>query len=87
MSEENVNDIIEFRENEDNEQYLGNPSWFNQVGGSVTGIINPPQGLLTVASDFFMVTSSAQVNELSRQGTGILERTTKGEKLWKWEVR
>jgi len=86
MNEEMVQDIIAFREDKENEDSLANPGWLQQVG-SVTGDISPDTGLLTVESRYFMVTSSARVNEISRTGTGILFRKEKGEQLVNWEVR
>jgi len=88
MDEAMVKSIIEFREDEEHEPSLGTVDWLQNVPG-VAGFATPNPSLLTVSSNYFQVTSTATVNEISRQGTGILQRlqSQKGEKLLKWEVR
>ena len=86
MTEEMVQDIIEYREDEENEENLANVGWFKAVG-TVSGDVDPDTALLSVQSDFFKVTSRARINDISREGTGILQRKENGEELLYWEVR
>lgn len=85
MSEEMANDLVQFRQEEDNETALANPLWYKQVNGGL--VLN--EDLVEIKSQYFEVSVVANHNELVRSGKGIIERDRdKGsQKLLYWEVR
>jgi general secretion pathway protein K len=84
MSEQAANDMIEFRQDEDNKAILGNLNWYKSFSGSE---LEPD--LVTVKSNYFKVVVEATHENMTRTGTGILERVEgKDEQILKyWEVR
>ena len=84
MSDQAGNDMIEFRQDEDNKALLGNLNWYKSFSGSE---LEPD--LITVKSNYFKVVVEATHENMTRTGTGILERVegTDEQKLLYWEVR
>lgn len=85
MTEETAQDLIEFRQQEDNMQALANQQWYKQVNGS----LNFDKDLVAITSQYFAVSVVAKHNAMTRTGKGILERDSEkgAQKLLYWEVR
>jgi general secretion pathway protein K len=87
MDEGMVQDLIEFRQNEGNWELLANPLWYREVIG-LSEDLNLAEGMLTVASHYFMVTTAVESNGVIRTGKGVLLRNDdETQNLLSWEVR
>jgi general secretion pathway protein K len=87
MDDRMVQDLIEFRKNQGNWELLANPLWYREVIG-LTEDLNLAEGLLTVVSRYFMVTTSVESNGVIRTGKGLLLRNDDAtQNLLSWEVR
>ncbi|HHO49074.1 MAG TPA: general secretion pathway protein GspK [Desulfobacteraceae bacterium] len=85
MDDGMVQDLIEFRRDPGNRELLANPLWYREV---LTEGLDLPEGLLTVASHYFTVTTSVEHNRIVRTGKGVLLRNDDGtQNLLSWEVR
>lgn len=79
--------LVAFREEEDNRDLLADRNWYRQVP-EFPGDVEIPADLLTVKSQYFLVTATAERAGVKRIGTGTVFRDEKGEqKLLFWEVR
>jgi general secretion pathway protein K len=87
MDDRMAQDLIEFREDPGNRELLANPLWYREVIG-LSEDLNLAEGLLTVASHYFTVTTSVEHNRIVRTGKGVLLRNDDGtQNLLSWEVR
>jgi len=87
IDDDMVQDLIEFREDQENMELLATPQWYKQVIG-LSEDLNLAEGLLTVISHNFVVTTSLENNGIVRTGKGILLRNDdETQKLLSWEVR
>ena len=85
MSDQNGKDMIEFRQDEDNKLSLGDLNWYRSFSGGS----ELEKDLVTVKSNYFKVSVIAKHKNMTRTGTGILERVDgkDEQKLLYWEVR
>jgi len=89
MTEQTRDDLVEFRQEESNKGALSRPDWYKRVNGSLD-LEQNQKGLIGVKSNYFKVSVIAKHKNMTRTGTGILERVdgSKDEqKLLYWEVR
>ncbi len=86
LDDEMVQSLIEFRQEEENKNSLANAQWYRQVSG-FPGDISLSQDLLTVISYYFRVSSSVQMREMSRKGSGVIYRDESGaQRLLRWDI-
>ena len=85
MSDQNGNDMIEFRQDEAHKADLAILTWYIPFSGGSEF----EKDLITVKSNYFKVSVTAKHNNMTRTGTGILERVDgkDEQKLLYWEVR
>jgi general secretion pathway protein K len=83
MTDELAATLIEFRQDEDNKDKLGQPDWYKQVPG-FPGDIVFDQNLITVNSSWFKVTVNAEFKGLRRTGQGLLHRLANQEQELLW---
>ncbi|PID71811.1 MAG: hypothetical protein CSB34_05330 [Desulfobulbus propionicus] len=87
LTEEMVEDLIAYRGNEDHEEELANPQWYQGVDG-FPGDITLDEQLITTQSAAFQVTIRGQLGKMKRTGCGILVRhETKEQTLQHWHVK
>ena len=87
MTPELAQELIVFRQGQQNRKTLANVAWYQQVNG-FPNTINLGNDLLTVTSKYFNVSASASMHQYNRIGTGILSRAQNQEQtvlLWKIE--
>ncbi len=75
MTEELVESLIEFRDDEDNKDLLGNNDWYTTV---LPGV-NMPSGLITIASNFFQVRVTAERNNMKKNLLAVVQRQSGNE--------
>ncbi|NOQ46479.1 MAG: type II secretion system minor pseudopilin GspK [Desulfobulbaceae bacterium] len=86
ITEEMVQELIDFRKDEQNQEVLERPDWYRQVGG-FPGDIELDKDLVTTSSSYFQVTATATFDNLTRRGSGILLRDKNQEQtLVYWKV-
>ena len=87
IDDDMVQDLIEFRQDLENIELLAAPQWYKEVIG-LSEDLNLAEGLLTVVSHYFAVTTSVEDNGIVRTGKGVLLRNDdETQKLLSWEVR
>ena len=87
MSEENGQDLQDFRANRENREALASPDWLRQVRG-LPAEVGGNLPLFNVKSQYFAVQVVARRDRLQRVGTGLIERRDNGEQgllLWRVE--
>ncbi len=86
LSEETVQLLIDFREEDGNRDMLGNEQWYKSVGG-FPGDIELDQDLIGIKTSSFKIVVTAGFDKFSRVGTGLLQREeNKEQKLLYWKV-
>ena len=86
MTEEFIADLIEFRDNQDNRDLLAEAGWYRGVKG-FPGDITFDKDMLTTKSSYFMVTITAEIDGLTRTGSGVIHRMDDFEQqLLYWKV-
>ena len=86
MSDQNGKDMIEFRQDEEYKASLANVNWYRSFSGGS----ELEKDLITVKSNYFQVVVEATHQNMTRTGTGILERvdgSNNEQILQYWEVR
>ncbi len=89
MTPEIVQDLIDFRSDEDNRDALARDQWFTGIlaGAGITFSTNDAK-LITVTSSAFEITSRAGYSDMVRVGRGILQRNKdETQTLLFWDVR
>lgn len=85
MTGELAQELIDFREEEKNQETLATVDWYTKVGGFPTAVDLETE-LLTVVGQYFQVRVNARLHQYSRTGTGILLRTDQEQRLLLWKV-
>ncbi len=86
MTGELAADLVDFRNDKDNEEVLAQADWYHQVSG-FPGDINFDKDLITISSSWFRITVTAEINGLQRIGTGVINRRDNQEQvLQHWTV-
>ncbi len=86
MTEELAEDIIEFRQDEENEEALAEPTWYKKVN-EFPGDIIFEEELVTISSNTFKIIVHAEIAGLRRTGEGIILRLDNQEQeLVYWKV-
>ncbi len=87
LAEEDVQRLIEFRQDEDNQDLLRQPGWYRRVDG-FPGDVVLDQELITTSSSWFRIRVTAVAGQMERTGEGILHRQDNEEQtLVSWSVR
>ena len=81
IDDEMVQDMLAYRDNEDND--LVGVNWQLRVG---TTIVPEPQGLLTTSSTYFEITSKGFKEAMTKQITGMVERKEDGFDTLSWKI-
>jgi len=81
IDDEMVQDMLAYRDNEDND--LVGVNWQLRVG---TTIVPEPQGLLTTSSTYFEITSKGFKEAMTKQITGMVERKEDGFDILSWKI-
>ena len=76
IGDELVEKLHTFRVDEENEEQLGSPTWYNKIG-SWPGDIVLNDKLLTTRSTFFLIRSTGKSDSLFRQVTVVVNRVDK----------
>ena len=86
VSVEMAQELIEFREEPRNREFLGTMDWYRQIGGFAgTG---PDSLLLTVTAQYFGVTVQARLDQYRRTGKGVVLRAENREQtMLHWQVQ
>ncbi len=85
----NAEDIITFRETESNNEQLGNAEWYRSVPsfpGDIADKIKE-QDLVTVASTFFTISTTAELNEQQKTVVATVERADEEIITLRWDVK
>ena len=86
VDNEMVQSLIEFRPDEAPQESLANPEWYRQAN-AFPGDISLSPDLVTVKSYYYRITSSVQMNEMSRKGSGVIYRDESGaQRLLRWDI-
>ncbi len=86
LDDEMVQNMVAFRQDEENKDALSSPAWYRQVSG-IPGDVVLNEDLVTVVSYYFRVTSFVQRNDMSRKGSGIIYRDKSGaQRLLRWDI-
>ncbi len=87
LTEEDVQRLVEFREDRDNRDLLARSSWYRGVEG-FPGDVVLDQKLITTSSSWFRIRVTATLGRLERTGEGVLHRQDNEEQtLVYWSVR
>ncbi len=87
LAEEDVRLLIEFREDEDNQDLLERPDWYRRVDG-FPGDVVLDRELITTASSWFRISVTATIDRVRRTGVGVLHRQDNEEQtLVYWKVQ
>ncbi len=87
LDAEDVQKLIEFRQDEDNQDLLARPDWYRRVDGFPGDIVLDRQ-LITSSSSWFRITVTAAIGRMQRTGQGVLHRQDNEEQtLVSWSVR
>ena len=83
IDDERVQDMLTYREDENND--LSNPNWYKSVPGM--GDVTIPNALLTTSSTYFEITSKGLKGAMAKRVTGMVERK-RGEpiKILSWKI-
>jgi general secretion pathway protein K len=82
MKDEMVQDMLAYREDEDND--LSKTDWYKSVPGMDGVNIDP--SLLTTSSTHFEITSKAFKDTMAKQVTGMVERKEDGFDIVSWKI-
>ncbi len=86
MTEELASDLVDFRLDEENKELLAQQDWYKQVSG-FPGDITFDKELITLSSNYFLVTVTARLGEMQRIGSGMIMREDNHEQaLLYWKV-
>ena len=87
MTEDLAADLVEFRNAEENREYLARADWYKQVNG-FPGDLSFDSDRITTDSSFFRITITARIEDVQRTGTGILQRMDNREQqLLSWKIQ
>jgi len=85
MTDKLAQELITYREDEENEEKLGQTDWYRKVGGFPTAIDLDSQRL-TVQSSYFQVRITATLHQFHRTGIGVVHRADKALSMVSWQV-
>jgi general secretion pathway protein K len=85
MTAELAQELIDFRAEEKNQEALATVDWYTKVAG-FPAAVDLDADLLKVVGQYFQVRVNARLNQYSRTGTGILQRTEQEQRLLLWKV-
>jgi len=82
IDEEMAEDMVTYRENEDND--LSDPNWYKSVPGM--SHVNIADGLLTISSTYFEVTSKGFEGSMAKLVTGTVKRIGQEIEILSWKT-
>ena len=82
IDQERAEDIVAYRENEDND--LSDFKWYKNVPGMAD--VSIPDNLLTTSSTYFEITSEGFKGTMSKKIKGVAERKEKSLQILSWKV-
>ena len=82
IDDERVQDMLTYREDEDND--LSNPNWYKSVPGM--GDVTIPNALLTTSSTYFEITSKGFKEAMTKQVRGMVERKEHEFDILSWKI-
>ena len=82
IDDERAQDMLTYREDEDND--LSNPNWYNSVPGM--GDVTIPNASLTTSSTYFEITSEGFKGAMAKRVTGMVERKEDGFDILSWKI-
>lgn len=87
LQEEDVEALLEFRNVEDNKQYLAHEDWYRQVT-TFPGDITLNESVIGVTSSFFSVRITAERESLHQQAVALVFRDpqTREQRLLSWKI-
>ena len=88
LDKNSAENMISFREEEKNKAQLGDPEWYRSAPtfpGDIADKIKE-QNLVTVASTFFTISATAELNEQQKTVTAAVERTDDGIVTLRWDT-
>jgi general secretion pathway protein K len=87
ISEDDIQLLLDFRNDGENREFLNDPEWYRQVHGFPSGIVFAA-ALVTTTSSWFFVRIEAQKDGFRRQGQGTIFRDpdTREQRLVRWRV-
>lgn len=85
MTDKLAQELIAYREDEQNEEHLGQADWYRKVGG-FPATIDLGSQRLTVQSSHFQVRITAALHQFHRTGIGVVHRGDKALSVVSWKV-
>jgi len=82
IDQERAEDMVAYRENEDND--LLDPKWYKNVPGMTD--VNIPDSLITTSSTYFKITSEGFKGSMRKKIEATVERKEKTLKILSWKV-
>ena len=82
IDQERAEDIVIYRENEDND--LSDFKWYKNVPGMAD--VSIPDSLLTTSSTYFEITSEGFKGTMSKKIKGVVERKEKTLQILSWKI-
>ena len=82
IDDERIQDMLAYREDEDNN--LSNPNWYKSVPGMGSVVIDA--GLLTTSSTYFEITSKGFKGTMAKRVTGMVKRTGQELDTVSWKI-
>ena len=82
IDQERAEDIVAYRENEDND--LSDFKWYKNVPGMAD--VSIPDNLLTTSSTYFEITSEGFKGTMSKKIKGVVERKEKSLQILSWKA-
>jgi len=83
MDKEMADDMVDYRENKEND--LSDPTWYKKQVPSMSDV-NIPNDLLTTSSTYFEVTSTGFKDGMVKQVTGMVERSGHALDILSWKI-
>lgn len=87
LDKNSAENIISFREEENNKELLANPQWYQSVPSFPNDIVDiiKKQDLITVTSTFFTINATANLNEQHKTITAAVKRTDNEVSILRWD--
>jgi general secretion pathway protein K len=82
IDEDLAEDMVSYREDEDND--LSDSTWYKRVPGM--GDVSIPDSLLTISSKYFEITSEGLKGSMSKRTKGVVERKEGKLQVLSWKV-
>jgi len=82
IDQERAEDMVAYRENEDND--LLDPKWYKNVPGMTD--VNIPDSLITTSSTYFKITSEGFKGSMRKKIEATVERKEKTLQILSWKV-